>query len=269
MGNPRLLEKNVLKIRKEQIMVFRAYMRKKFVDRMLVILPEYYPEDCAVLGEVQTRKVIELGIARAETHGFETQGPVCDYICLMFTFGSYFDADPLLPWAAAVLENREGIDAATLIKNLYAKAADYSRRVAGDDGEYHTRALLRARQKPFDALNKINSGDLIQDVRSLLNDLYSQRYQILTESSLKWLVDLGQTSAGKYGAGTQEGILVYVGLMFMLSSHFDRDPLHPWAAAVLQDSAITEPGLKARKLHEAAMTRLDQALEVNGTIEKE
>ena len=56
--------------------------------------------------------------------------------------------------------------------------------------------------------------------------------------------------------------MIYVRLMFMLGSHVDRDPLHPWAAAILQVDSAADPVSKARRLDEAAMERIEQAFKI-------
>ena len=256
----------MLHIRKEQMQALNAYMRENFIDEMLAYLCEHFPHHYEVLGEEQTRRVIDLGIDRAAEHGFEIKGDVCNFIALMFTLGSYFDEDPILPWAAETLEDEEGISPSCMMDDLYAKASEYLKRVAGEEGQYYTTALLRARKMPFESFAETNTGNLTRDTRSCLSNLYPQQYQTLAESSLKSLVELGQASAGRYGVGTHEGILLYVHLMFLIGSHFDHDPLHPWAAAVLENESVTDPQQKARKLYEAAMARLDQAFATGRSI---
>lgn len=251
----------MLVIREEQMRTLEQIPIKAFKDDMLVYLQERFPEDFEVLGEAQTRRVIELGIDRAAAHGFETRGDICDYISVMFGLGSYFDEDPLLPWATEVLKNNEGVNPSTLLTKLYAKAADYSRRVHGEDAEYYAKALLRIRRIRFSDLMQSKSTDYIEDIKSRLRLLYLQRYEELTETGVERLMDQGGISAGRYGLVTREGILIYCLLVFMLGSHFDRDPLQPWAASILKDNSITDPDLRARRLYEAAMARLNQALD--------
>ena len=256
----------MLHIRKEQMRALNAYMRENFVDEMVAYLREHFPQDCDVLGQAQTRRVIDLGIDRAAEHGLEIKGDVCNFITLMFSLGSYFDEDPLLPWASEVLEGKEENSPSAMMDDLYAKATEYLNRVAGDNGQYYRTALLRARERSFESLAETNTGNLTRDIRSCLSSLYPQQYNALAKSSLKSLMELGQASAGRYGVGTHEGILLYVHLMFLIGSHFDRDPLHPWAAAVLEDESVTDPQQKARKLYEAAMARLDHAFTAGRSI---
>ena len=242
----------MLTIRKEQIAVFRASMRGSFEDRMVVYLREDYPGDCETLGEAQTRRVIDLGIGRAAAHGFDTKGDVRDYICLMFRLGSYFDEDPFFPWVAQVLPEREGAAPSAAMDDLWAAAMAYWSRVAGDQGQYRAGALLRVRETPFESFAAIGAPDA--------RTLYPEKCRDLSESSFRRVTDLGRASVKRHGFGVQEGLSLYLALMLVLGSHFDRDPLHPWAEAVLQETPVVDSRFKARKLHEAAMARLDQSL---------
>lgn len=250
-----------MKIRNEQKDAFSPQMRKNFVDEVLEYIRGYYPEDCGVLGDEQARRVIDFGIDRAAAHGFDIKGDVCSYITLMFSLGSYFDEDPLVPWAAEVLQDKE-TDRSAVMQELYAQATNYLRMVAGQNGEYYRSALLWLRQESFDSLTKTDTGDLDQDIRTRLNELYPQQYQALSEDMLKELTNAAEALAEKYGLGSCEGVMICVGLMSMLGSHFDRDPLHPWAAKVLRGGSGADPVRKARRLFEAAVDRVEQALRI-------
>lgn len=258
----------MLTIRKDQRPAFRAAMRKNFESDMVAQLREDFPEDCEVLGEDQVRRVIDLGVDRAAAHGFETRGDVCDYIVMMFIIGSYFDEDPQLPWAAEVLRDEGEAGPSATMEALYARANEYLGRVAGEDGEYYRKALLRARRMTFESLARPGSGNMSHEIRPFLRRLYPEKHGELADSSLRRMGNLGQASATRYGIGTPEGTLVYVALMFMLGSHFDRDPQHPWAGEVLQDRATTSADLKARRLQEAAMARLAQSRAIDTSAEE-
>jgi hypothetical protein len=248
----------MLTIRKEQTAAFRSAMRRNFQDQMLEDLGKRFPADCQVLGKDQTRRVIDLGIDRAAAQGFGARRHVCDFITLMFILGSYFDEDPLLPWAAEALAGQAGGDPNARMARLYAKTTDYLKQVAGENGEHYRAVLLRARRMPFESIGTSNPPGSPLDPRAFLQALYPQRSGVLTDTGYQSLIALGRASAEKYGLSTREGFYVYIGLVFVLSSHFDRDPLHPWAAAILQDKSARDPGAKARRLHAAAMERLEQ-----------
>jgi hypothetical protein len=257
----------MLTIRKEQNDALRQIPHKVFENSMLAHVRKYFPEDCKILGEAHTRKVITFGITRAESYGFNTAGETCRYISLMFMFGSRFDEDPQLPWAMQVLQDKAISTPWARMNHLYDKALDFLERVAGANGEYYKRSLLKIRSQSFETFTKAGAGNLAQNLRSFLAGLYPQKYHELDAARIENLIELAQSSAGKAGLVTQQGIFVYAGLMFLLGSHFDSDPLYPWAAAVLEDGSINDPVLKGHRLFEKAMYRLEQYLAITKIME--
>lgn len=97
----------MLKIRKEQKQAFAKREIKGFEDRMIEHLDTLFPAYCETLGEPAVRRLIGLGIERAARYGIESENGVCIYVDTMFAFGRDFDADPSLPWAHALLVDRE------------------------------------------------------------------------------------------------------------------------------------------------------------------
>jgi hypothetical protein len=253
----------MLIIRNEQRAAFKADRREQFKRDVLIELEPDFPEDFKVLGETQVRKVIDLGIERAEAHGLRTQDEIEHYIRLMFVLGSYFDEDLQLPWAGRTL--REAGPVSVRFGKLRSLVTRYLRSVAGFDGEHYRRALLRARGKSFESLTTSASGNLVDDIRAQLAELYPQQYRVTTGKMLADLIAQGRASAENHGMGNWEGTVLYVVLMFMLGSTFDHDPLHAWATVVLNDQSV-EPELKARQLHAAALVRLEMYIEANRAV---
>lgn len=256
----------MLTIRQEQIEVLRQLSLQNFKESMLTHLQKYFSEDCAILGDQQTRKVIDFGITKAETHGFKRSGDICKYISLMFMFGSRFDEDPQLSWVAERLKDRKFSTPYQKMNSLYGEAVSFLERVSGENGEYYKRMLLKIRGKSFDAFTEDTSGDLSKSIRSLLSGLCKQKFDELSETSRERLLFLGQSSANKNGLTTQEGVIVYTALMFILGSHFDRDPLYPWVTAIIADKSIVSPTSKARQLYEQSIAKLEEYLTSNRSI---
>jgi hypothetical protein len=120
----------MLEIREEQMAVFDQAARKTFEDEMVEHLAEFVPKQCEVIGEQQVRKVIQLGVERARIYSLTNRGPVRFYIELMFVFGSDFDTDPLLSWAAEILGDVLTNQMAKAGR-LYEKTNDYLEKVSG------------------------------------------------------------------------------------------------------------------------------------------
>lgn len=113
----------MLTIRKEQLAVFGPLGKKAFEDRMLQHLNKIFPEQCKALGEPKLRETIQYGTQRAASYLITSERDVCKYIDLMIIYGRDFDQDTNLPWAQAVLQNKNIRDPSAKIERLY-KAAE-------------------------------------------------------------------------------------------------------------------------------------------------
>jgi hypothetical protein len=95
---------HMLRIRKEQLRVLDLDKRKRFIAKMLQHVQEFFPTQCALLGENQLREWVEHGINSAASYRIASERDVCKYIDVMIVFGKDFDQDPRLPWAAKILK---------------------------------------------------------------------------------------------------------------------------------------------------------------------
>lgn len=68
-------------------------------------LKQFFPEECAAIGEIGLLECVRQGITRAESHGFETEVQISQYVDLMFAFGADFDTDPTLSWPQPILSD--------------------------------------------------------------------------------------------------------------------------------------------------------------------
>lgn len=96
----------MLTIRREQIEVLNADMRRRFEMRMVAHVNQFFVQRCQLLGETGVREWIAAGIERAAKYGIKAEVDVCRYIDVMFVFGREFDADPRYPWATRILNAR-------------------------------------------------------------------------------------------------------------------------------------------------------------------
>jgi hypothetical protein len=69
-------------------------------------LQQFFPRECAALGDAGLRDRVREGIARAAAHGFETEIHISQYVDLMFVFGTDFDTDSALAWPQPILSDR-------------------------------------------------------------------------------------------------------------------------------------------------------------------
>lgn len=93
-------------LRSQHTEAFDQDIRRRFENRMVAHLNQFFPARCQALGEPAVREWISHGIGRAAGYGIVAERDACKYIDVMFVFGRDFDIDPLNPWAAPILTAR-------------------------------------------------------------------------------------------------------------------------------------------------------------------
>ena len=93
----------MLTIRPQQSDALHQDLRRRFVERMVGHVREYFPQQFGKLGEPAVREWIEDGIGRAGGYGIVAERDVCKFIDIMIVFGREFDTDPACPWAKPIL----------------------------------------------------------------------------------------------------------------------------------------------------------------------
>lgn len=99
-----------------------------FEDRTCAHLKQYFPRHHQILGEGALRRVIRLGLERANRHDLTAESCVRSYIEFMCLLGSSFDTDPLFPWASAVLQDAKIADPVARSDRLRAEGIDFLKR---------------------------------------------------------------------------------------------------------------------------------------------
>ncbi|MEZ5580595.1 MAG: hypothetical protein R3F40_14970 [Candidatus Competibacteraceae bacterium] len=283
----------MLVIRKSQVKVFEQVAVQRFEAGLLDHLRTFFPEQAAALGTAQLGKVVRYGLQRAESRGLRTERGLYLYLALMFMLGSAFDEDPQLAWmpplqppappppAEEPQQATPPVEAAptpttvpppeetepapppetpdTRIVPLYEQAMAFLDRTAGPDNEFlrHTLSVLRHPQV-FEGLPTAPSFG--HRVLLLLQTLAPEKYKALGDGALRALVRSGYEAAKYHGVTTESGMMNYLALAFVLGSGFDRDPLYPWAAAVLSDPGLADPAQRGAVLRETALKALEKCL---------
>lgn len=251
----------MLVMRDAQMATFEQAAIHNFENRLLEHLEEFFPRHCEILGEEQVRKVIRLGIERAEQYELVSERDLHLYVSLMFMLGSYFDQDLQLPWAARILKDENIIYANDRADQLYDRAMAFLNEAAGDENQYLENALRKVREFPVSALTRSGEDKQLSFGDYVLKSLYAlfpEKYEAVGDPAIRQMVRQGYQSARNYGLTGEAGIAIYIGLMFMLGSGFDRDPRYPWAEAILMDVALADPVKKGEALYRSAMAYLDQ-----------
>jgi hypothetical protein len=239
----------MLVIRTEQMQVFEAAAIQAFEERTYTHLQRYFPGHCALLGEEQVRRVIQQGWQKAQAQSYDLTAECCvrSYIEFMCRLGSGFDADPLLPWAAATLNDKTILDQVERGDCLYDRAWDYIDHIAQDyrdaSGQPTTARFvgeLRSLRHGQDEV--LTPGAMPNFCRQLLariERVFPAKCQYVGADRVRDLIPHGIEAASTYGITTERGVTLFTVLMFVLGSGFADDLLLPWASATLNDKGIT------------------------------
>ena len=86
-----------MRIRQEQMQVFKDHAQSAFVREVSLHLRTNFPDELAVLGVLAhgTEALVRQGIAKANGYRIEARHDVMKYIELMVILGPQFDADPM------------------------------------------------------------------------------------------------------------------------------------------------------------------------------
>jgi hypothetical protein len=249
----------VLVIRSEQMDALGSIALRAFEDEMLLHLGEFSPTLAKAIGDEQLRQAIGLGISRAFGHGLTFRGPVRLYLELMLLFGSHFDTDPQYRWAAEILTDHDSRPQMQRAQLLYHKTIDYRQQVAGPDDVFTFRALRNIqsllRQPPAFA-----EHDFLASMRHQIEQAYPQKAAYVGRDDLDFLIREGIDRAAGLGFTIGRETALMAVLMLSFGHACAGDPLYPWIARTLQDSAIVDPPARADRLTGRAIAWLEHVL---------
>jgi len=76
---------------------FKTAAASRFEAGLAAHVRTYFPNHSKIAGETGTGTLARLALARARSHGIESERGVYLYLNVMLILGSYFDEDPQLP----------------------------------------------------------------------------------------------------------------------------------------------------------------------------
>ncbi len=82
--------------------------------------------------------------------------------------------------------------------------------------------------------------------------------QTIGDARLRAMIRLGTARAHDHGLVLRGTVRLYLELMVLLGSSFDRDPQYPWAAEILDEHGAADPMRCAQRLHVHAMDYLEE-----------
>ena len=247
----------MLTIRKTQMDALESAAIRAFEDRTYEHLQKHFPGHCTLLGEEQMRRVIQHGWMKAKSYDLTPESCVRSYIEFMCLLGSGFDADPLLPWAAEILNDKITSDQVARGDRLYSRAWEYIDRVIPDyrdaTGQPTTARfvgeLQQLRNESDDVLPSDSMPTFSRELIARLERVFPAKCRYIGEERVSGLIPAGVEAAAKYGITGRRGVTLFIALMFVLGAGFDRDLLLPWASATLNDATITEQKKRVDKLY--------------------
>jgi hypothetical protein len=120
----------VLTIRSEQIAIFEAPARERFIEDVLCSLPEVFPGDPRVLDRPAMRVLIEEGIAGADRLGLKRGREITLYVFLLHELGPDFEDREPTRWIGSILRD-PGLDPPAKLDLVYARLELASRAPRG------------------------------------------------------------------------------------------------------------------------------------------
>ncbi len=251
----------MLVIRNAQVTALGQVTRDGFEEELTAFVLKNYPRESRQAGgPAQIRIFVRQGIAAAESFGLGTQRELRIFVALMLMLGADFPRDFQIPWAAEALAETSFPDATLRCEHLFGTALSYLEATAGKRGELIVRALLRVRAFDLRTVPSVLGAAWVTEVCGIWKRLYPEKFEFQGEAICRALIEHAIPRAHACGLHDAVGIFLHATLMFFAGIGYDRDPLHPWATAVLAGgSGAPDPGI-GQRLYAAAMEHLEQSL---------
>ncbi|MDE2397627.1 MAG: hypothetical protein KGL43_02055 [Burkholderiales bacterium] len=231
----------MLTIRQAQLDTLADWRARDFEDRALAHLQRWMPRHCNLLGAEPMRRVVRQGLAKARHYGLGAECTVIGYVDLMCLLGSGFDLDPLLPWAAEILNEPPRADPVERGDRLYDAAWSYIDRIVADyrdaGGKPLTERLVvllrEARSSARDELVDDAMPAFAVELQQTLAQYFPAKTALVGAGRIAALALDARRRALQHGFRSLRGTRVVALLMFILGAGFDADPLLPWLPPLL------------------------------------
>lgn len=246
----------MLKIRTGQMDSLKAYARANYRHQLVTDLRDHYPHDFSLLGDDNATAAIHAACDNANRLGFHAKADVRKFVILALMLGTYFDRDPLLPWASVIISNPDLLHPAVKIHALSCAAERYLVQTAGVNGEHYSAALSCAAALPFDRLVGWSSGACATPLESLLKHCYRPQFEAISDTDLRRFRVRLENTIDKHGLNDHAGMMVTGLVMFLTNSLFACDPLHGWARPAVQTTG--DAATKAQSLWHSAVAFLSR-----------
>jgi len=240
----------------QQMAAFGALAQDDYVEGLKGRVAERVPHLARTLDADRLDALVRAAMAGAATQGFTLRGPVRLFLDLCIGFGSGFVDDPLYPWAAEAIGDRDPLDQMARAETLYWRARAANAEIHGPD-EGHTRRALAALQAWAKREHDFAGLDLEDNAVADMQALHPQKAAHGGEAALRRLFRKAQAACGAHGVTEARPVTLTTALMFAFGAGCLSDPIYAWMGATLSDPGIATAGKRFERLERKSITWLD------------
>ena len=237
---------------------FQAAAQTGFEAEALEHIRQAYPLALKGADEPGLRQMISRGVKRARQNGFKARGPVQMFLDFLVLLGHQFDQDPVLFWAADILQDRDDLDEMTQAARLHLHVSNYIQLVYGRNGEHIAKGLERLAKGPAEELTQVGRAFETSAI-PWLQCLHPRKCAYSGTNAIGNLMRMARDASERSGLPPVEGPPLLLVLMFGFGSGVLTDPLFPWVAGGLQNGGDATARLERLTARTVAYMR--QALE--------
>lgn len=248
----------MIRIRQAQVDILERRPQERRDADLAAAMRQAHPWLTGRLSDASLAKAVRLGRERAAAYSLAGFAPVRDYVDCIFRYGIGFATDPVLPWAAAVLNNPLFDNELNRAAALQSEAQRYDEAVAGLDGARTRDALHRLLTLQED-VSQVPSDKLAAAILRLCGEIYPEKTAYAGLDVLRGVLMAGQHLAYELGIETHRGYGAACGLLLGLGHQAADDPCLPWVRESLAGHDSDEARVEA--LENAARAEIEAFLE--------
>ena len=118
--------------------------------------------------------------------------------------------------------------------------------------------MLQIRAQQMTALEQAVLKTFEKEMVEHLKKFSPQHCEVMSEPRVRSVIQLGMARAKTYGFTNRGPVRFYLEMMFMFGTDFDTDPLLPWVAKILNDTAMPDQMKQADRLYEVLMDYVEK-----------
>jgi hypothetical protein len=242
----------MLTIRTEQLQALGEASARAYESALVDHCRGFAPRLHALRGDTAFRRLVRLGVSRAQQEGFDHRGPVRFWVELMLAFGSEWHSDPQL-WritrGLARREMQQNFRADLLFDGMLEHG-----EMVDDPARQHARASLeRIGGADWAALLRPDADPETRAL-ALLEELHPRKFEAVGLPAVHQVVQAAAGHCARLGVDAARGQVLFAGLMFGFGHGVFEDPMYPWVSQTLRPQGGAGDELRCRRL--ARKTRL-------------